>query len=106
MGDLDKSGTFQRVLDNMDKSQKRLDESLRQLTALSTNPLTRRNFMRRLLRRSRSEKDEPCTKPKQKQSQELPRRSRNQMRREQISFTGQAAWTPDQICGIKKQRNK
>jgi len=92
MGDLDESGTFQRVLDNMDKGQKRLDDSLRQLAALSANPLSRRNFMRRLLRGSRSEKeDEPCTKPKQKQSQELSRKSRNQMRREQICLTGQVA---------------
>ena len=56
--------------------------------------------MRRILEGFKSDKvDEPCTDPKQKQSQELPRKRRNKMRREQICFTCHATWTLGHICG-------
>ena len=89
-------GTFQMMLDGWDERQQRLDETLRQLIALSTHPLTRRNFMRRILTGSKFGEDE---EPPPKQFQEAPRKSRNQMTREQICFTCHAAWKLGHTCG-------
>ena len=46
MRDLNESlaGTYQRVFDDWDKRQHRIDESLRQLASLDANPLIRKNL--------------------------------------------------------------
>ena len=71
MRDLNESlaRTYQRVFDDRDKRQHRIDESLRKLAALSANPLIRKKIMRRILGGFRLDKvDELCIEPKQKNS--------------------------------------
>ena len=62
--------------------------------------------MRRILEGFRLDKvDEPCIEPKQKQWQELPRKSINQMNWKHICFTCHATWTLGHICGDNMGKN-